>query len=381
MILPHGGVLINRLVHKEDKQRLREEAVDLFEVPITYGLRKDFECIAYGIFSPLVGPHNRDDYQSILEIGRLQNEQPWTFPIVLDVSEELASAIIEGDEVVLTQSGEHFAILHVEEKYPFDRKAHAQNIYNTLDAKHPGVMKTMRMNNILLGGSISLFNETYGKFPTYKLKPKDTRLLFIEKGWKTIAGFHTRNPPHIGHEYIQRIALNNVDGLLINPLIGWKKTGDFKDEVIIDAYEYLIQNYYKGEPVTLVTLEMDMRYAGPREAIFHAIIRKNFGCTHFIIGRDHAGVGNFYGPYDAQEIFTDYPDLGIIPLCFKNVFYCSKCEGVRDCANCSHSSENHVRISGTIFRDILQKSKHPSKEIVRPEIINTIQKHSNPFIS
>ncbi|MFB0557961.1 MAG: sulfate adenylyltransferase [Candidatus Bathyarchaeia archaeon] len=380
MLPPHGGILIDRLVHEEDRLRIREKASELFSIPVSDELRKDFECIAYGIFSPLTGPLCSEDYQSVLERGRLLDGLPWTFPIVLDVSDEAASEIEEGEDVALSQGGKPFSVLHVEEKHPLDRKAHAQNIFKTLDLEHPGVAKTCKMGPVLLGGRIDLFEETPGKFPRYRLKPKETRFLFNDMGWRTVAGFQTRNAPHIGHEYVQKTALAFVDGLFINPLIGRKKAGDFMDEVIIDAYEALIRNYYVRNSATLVTLEMEMRYAGPREAIFHAIVRKNFGCTHFVVGRDHAGVGNYYGPFEAQEKFTEYPDLGITPLFFRNFFYCKKCGGVENDKVCPHGSEEHINFSGTKMRGLLIKGERPPREMMRPEVIDAILQHPNPFV-
>ena len=381
MLPPHGGKLVDRLVPEEDRSRLREEAPELTTLSLSDEHRKDFECIALGIFSPLTGPLDSGDYQSVLERGRLQNGLPWTFPIVLDVTEDIASTIREGDDVALSHAEMPFGVLHVEDKYSLDRKAHAQSIFKTTDVEHPGVAKTGKMGPTLLGGSIDLFEETPGRFPRYRLKPKETRFLFNEMGWRTVAGFQTRNAPHMGHEYVQKTALAFVDGLFINPLIGRKKAGDFRDEVIIDAYDALIRNYYLRNSAVLVTLEMEMRYAGPREAIFHAIVRKNFGCTHFVVGRDHAGVGSFYGPFEAQDIFSDYPDLGIAPIFFRNFFYCKKCGGVENDRVCPHGPEDHIEFSGTRIRGLLMKGEHPSREMMRPEVVDAILKHPYPFVS
>jgi sulfate adenylyltransferase len=381
MLPPHGGRLIDRLVPEGDRPRIRGEASELIDIPVSLEARKDYECIAYGLFSPLEGPLSGNDYRSVLEKGRLQNDLPWTFPIVLDVSEDVASGFDEGDDVALSHSGAPFAILYVEDKYALDRKMHAKSIYKTLDVEHPGVARTQGMGARLLGGRIDLFEETPGKVPRYRLKPKETRFLFKEMGWRTVAGFQTRNAPHIGHEYVQKTALAFVDGLFINPLIGRKKAGDFKDEVIIDSYEALIRNYYMRNSATLVTLEMDMRYAGPREAIFHAIVRKNFGCTHFVVGRDHAGVGSYYGPYEAQEKFDEYPDLGIAPIFFRSFFYCKKCGGIENDKVCPHGPEDHINFSGTKMRQLLMRGERPSKEMMRPEVVDAILEHSEPFVS
>jgi sulfate adenylyltransferase len=381
MLPPHGGRLIDRLVPEEDRPRIREESSELVNIPVSLEARKDYECMAYGMFSPLKGPLSRNDYQSVLGKGRLRNDMPWTFPIILDVSEELALEIEEGDDVALSDSGEPFAVLHVEDKYGLDKKIHAESVYKTLDPEHPGVAKTNGMGAVLLGGDIDLFDETPGKVPRYRLKPKETRFLFNEMGWRTVAGFQTRNAPHVGHEYVQKTALAFVDGLFINPLIGRKKPGDFTDEVIVESYEALIRDYYLRNSVVLVTLEMEMRYAGPREAIFHAIIRKNFGCTHFVVGRDHAGVGSYYGPFEAQDIFSKYPDLGIAPIFFRSFFYCKKCGGVENDKVCPHGPEDHVNFSGTKMRQLLMRGERPSKEMMRPEVVDAILGHPEPFVS
>ena len=380
MLPPHGGKLIDRLVPEEDQARYREEAAELFEVSVSLETRKDYESISYGLFSPLEGPLMANDYSSVLANGRLENGVPWTFPIVLDVSAKVAAEISEGDDVMLSQSGEPFSVLHVEDKHLLDKRVHAEKIFNTVEAAHPGVARTMEMGEVLLGGSIDLFEDSPGKFPRYRLKPKETRFLFNEMGWRSVAGFQTRNAPHIGHEYIQKTSLAFVDGLFINPLIGRKKAGDFTDEVIIDSYEALIRHYYLRNSAVMVTLEMEMRYAGPREAIFHAIVRKNYGCTHFVVGRDHAGVGSYYGPYEAQDKFQEYPDLGIAPIFFRSFFYCKKCGGVENDKICPHGEEHHINFSGTKMRGLLMKGERPSSEMMRPEVVDAILKHSEPFV-
>ncbi|UCD45635.1 MAG: sulfate adenylyltransferase [Candidatus Bathyarchaeota archaeon] len=380
MLPPHGGKLVDRLVPDRDGPRYSEEAARLPQVLVTEEFRKDMECVAFGIFSPLVGPLNSDDYSSVLEKGRLLNGLPWTFPIVLDVSEEVAAKIQLNEDVALTQNGRPFAILHVEDKYKIDKELHAQSIYKTLDTDHPGVAKTHGMGPVLLGGEVDVFDVPTGKFPEYRLKPKETRVLFNEMRWRTIAGFQTRNAPHVGHEYVQKTALAFTDGLFINPLMGKKKAGDFTDEVIIDAYSALFKTYYLRNSATLVTLEMEMRYAGPREAIFHAICRKNYGCTHFVVGRDHAGVGDYYGPYEAQEKFSEYPDLGITPLFFRSFFYCKKCGGVENDKVCPHGPEDHLDFRGREMRSLLMKGESPSELLMRPEVVEAILRHPEPFV-
>jgi len=380
MPAPHGGRLIDRVAPESKRGRLLEEAEELPRIEVSLEKRKDMENIAYGIYSPLEGPLTQEDYRSVLDRGRLASGVPWTIPIVIDISEEEAEGFREGDDIALSEGGEAFAILHVEEVYPIDRREYALKVFKTLDTAHPGVARTMKMKPLLVGGPIWLLKETPGKFPKYRLKPKETRLLFRERGWRTVAGFQTRNAPHLGHEYVQKTALAFVDGLFINPLIGRKKPGDFRDEVIIEAYETLLRHYYLRETAVLVTLEMEMRYAGPREAIFHAIVRKNFGCTHFIVGRDHAGVGKYYGPYEAQEAFEEYPDLGITPLFFRSFFYCSRCGGVTNERVCPHPAECRIEFSGTRIREMLMRGERPPRELMRPEVVDVILRHPNPFV-
>jgi len=236
------------------------------------------------------------------------------------------------------------------------------------------------MKEVLLGGKIDLIQVSPTPFDKYKLEPLETRILFKEKSWRTVVGFQTRNTPHIGHEYVQKTALTFTDGVFVNPVIGRKKKGDFKDEVILASYDELIRNYYLKERAVVAILQMEMRYAGPREAIFHAIIRKNFGCTHIIIGRDHAGVGNYYPPYAAQDIFEEFPDLGIVPLFFKSFYFCKKCNSVVNEKTCPHPPEEHINFSGTKIREMLIEGKIPPPELMRPEVAKIIISYDNPFV-
>jgi sulfate adenylyltransferase len=377
---PHGGKLVNRLVPENKKNSVEDEVNELDQIEVSQELRLDLENIAFGLYSPLKGPINKNDYLSITENGRLTNDIPWTIPIILDIKKKNVSKINEGDLTVLSSHGEKFATLYVEDIYRFNKKKHSQNVYKTLDHEHPGVAKTLKLNDYLVGGTIKLFKEYIGKFPKYRLKPIETRFLFKEKGWRSIAGFQTRNAPHIGHEYVQKTALAFVDGLFINPLIGKKKKGDFKDEIILNAYEALIKNYYLMNSATLVTLEMEMRYAGPKEAIHHAIIRKNYGCTHFIVGRDHAGVGSYYDPFEAQDIFDAYPDLEIMPIFFRNFFHCKKCGGPQNDKICPHDEKDHQNYSGRSIRELLLEGKRPGSDMMRPEVVDVILSYKMPFV-
>jgi len=376
--IPHGGRLVSRVA--SDRERLLREARDLPSIEIGLDEALDVENIAYGVYSPLEGFMNYGELSYVLEDMRLPSDIPWTMPIVLDVDEEAILSIREGDDVVLKYSGEPLAVMTVEEVYRFDRRLYAQRVFGTLDQNHPGVSKTLNMKDFLIGGPITLIRETSNPYERYTLRPVETRVLFRERGWRTIAGFQTRNAPHLGHEYIQKSALVFTDGLFINPVIGRKKGGDFRDEVILKAYEALVGNYYPRNTVVLSILRYEMKYAGPREAIHHAIMRKNFGCTHFIVGRDHAGVGDYYKPYEAWDIFKEFPDLGITPLFAREFFYCRKCGGMAHDKTCPHAEEHRVRFSGTEIRRMLLNGEKPPPELMRPEVVDAILRFEKPFV-
>jgi sulfate adenylyltransferase len=376
--IPHGGKLVDRVAR--DRVKLLEEANELPCVEVGLDNALDVENIAYGVYSPLEGFMNYSELSSVLEDMRLPSDIPWTIPIVLDADEKAIGSIREGDNVVLKYSDEPIAVMTIEEVYKFDRRLYAQRVFGTLDPNHPGVFKALGMRDFLIGGPITLIHEVPNPYEKYTLRPVETRVLFEEKGWKTIAGFQTRNAPHLGHEYIQKSALVFTDGLFINPVIGRKKSGDFRDEVILATYEALVKHYYPKDTVVLSILRYEMKYAGPREAIHHAIIRKNFGCTHFIVGRDHAGVGNYYKPYEAWEIFKEFPDLGITPLFVKEFFYCKKCYGMANDKTCPHTEEHRVRFSGTEIRRMLLNGERPPPEFMRPEVVDVILKFEKPFV-
>ena len=301
--LPHGGRLVNRIV---------ADGLDpsIYTVQVSSDLRNDIENIADGVFSPLEGFLGREDFESVVRTGRLKSGLAWTVPIVLDVDEETAARMKDAGEIALATGTERFAILKFEEAFSFNKLESARQVYGTDDTKHPGVEKMTGMKSKLVGGKVQVAKRI-GESPLriYRKTPAQTREETATKGWKTMVGFQTRNVPHVAHEMLQKAALNVYDGLFLNPLIGKKKPGDFKDEVILAAYEALIRNYYPKDRAMFVTLHTEMRYAGPKEAIHHAIMRKNFGCSHFIVGRDHAGVGSYYPPFAAHEIFKDYADL------------------------------------------------------------------------
>lgn len=381
MIQPHGRKLVGRVMHGEEKERALENAKVLPSLKLNSELVSDVENIAFGIFSPLEGFMGEREYRNVLNHMRLSNDLPWPIPVVLDAEKEEAKKLKVGQEVILgNENNDPIAVLHLEEKYEYDKEEMAERVFQTTDTAHPGVAKVKGMKDVLLAGKIDLIQESPTPFYKYKLTPIETRVLFKEKGWRTVVGFQTRNTPHIGHEYVQKTALTFTDGIFVNPVIGRKKKGDFRDEVILASYDELIKYYYLKERAVVAILQMEMRYAGPREAIFHAIIRKNFGCTHIIIGRDHAGVGNYYPPYAAQDIFEEFPDLGIVPLFFKSFYFCKKCNSVVNEKTCPHQASEHINFSGTKIREMLIQGKIPPPELMRPEVAKIILAYDNPFV-
>ncbi len=380
MIHPHGGKLIDRVLKGDKKECTLEKIIGLPRLRLDPESVSDVENIATGVYSPLEGFMGKQDFRNVLNQMRLSNDLPWTIPIVCDVGHDEARSYRIGGQILLTNENDQpVAVLTVEEKYEFNKEELAEKIYQTIDPKHPGVAKALSMKEVLIAGEIDLIQESPTPFDRYKLNPKETRILFKEKGWKTVVGFQTRNTPHIGHEYVQKTALTFTDGIFVNPVIGKKKKGDFKDEVILASYEELIKKYYLKERAVMAILQMEMRYAGPREAIHHAIIRKNFGCTHIIIGRDHAGVGTYYHPYAAQDIFEEFPDLGIVPLFFKSFSFCKRCNSVVNEKICPHPQNEHIQFSGTKIRDMLVRGEVPPAELMRPEVARIIMEFKEPF--
>ena len=373
LILPHGGKLINKYIEKNYD--------DLKTFEVSSDIRNDAENIATGVFSPLEGFMIQEDFLNVLKEGRLSNSIPWTLPIVLDTEKEIANQMKELRGVVLCSGGEKFGIMHVEEIYGYEKENVANAVYGTTDVNHPGVNRLFKMKEFLVGGGVEIFhlNEN-DEIQKCRMHPSETRSEIVGRGWKTVVGFQTRNVPHVAHEMLQKAALNLYDGLFVNPLIGKKKIGDFTDSLIINAYESLIMNYFPKNRVLFSTTHTTMRYAGPREAIHHAIMRKNFGCTHFIVGRDHAGVGNYYPPFAAQEIFNEYPDLDIIPVIFPSFYFCKKCISYANDKTCPHGVESKEELSGTMIRQMVNSGKIPEKHLMRPEISELILKSEKPFV-
>ena len=374
---PHGNNLIDRFVISEKKN-----TDGIYTVRVSNELRNDIENIADGIFSPLEGFVGEDDFQSIVKTGRLSNGHAWTVPITLDIDEQEGRKMKDAGQVALTtDNNEKFAILHVEEVYSFDKIACAKSIYQTDDIKHPGVEKMVNLKDRLVGGKVDVIRRLeQSPLRKYRMTPAETRAEISRKGWKTVVGFQTRNVPHVAHEMLQKAALNLYDGLFVNPLIGKKKQGDFKDELILSTYLALIDSYYPKQMVMFVTLHTDMRYAGPKEAIHHAIMRKNFGCSHFIVGRDHAGVGNYYHPFAAHEIFKEYNDLEIEPVFFPAFYYCKRCLMYSNERNCPHGPEFREELSGTSMRKMVSLGEMPAKHLMRPEVAKIIVSYNEPFV-
>jgi sulfate adenylyltransferase len=364
LIKPHGGKLVDRLGDRPDGVESLET------VTLTSREASDLDMLAVGALSPLEGFMGRDDYERVVEDMRLANGLPWALPVCLAVQEAP-----KGDRVALAdESGRLLAVLDVEETYEYDQELEAERCFRTTDAEHPGVARLFQQHPLYLSGRVTVFDRVPPAFPELALDPADTRAAFAERGWKRVVGFQTRNPIHRAHEYLTKVALETVDGLLIHPLVGDTKSDDVPAATRVECYRVLVDGYYPADRVVVSAFPAAMRYAGPREAIWHAICRKNYGCSHFIVGRDHAGVGSYYGTYDAQLIFDEFEphELDIEPMFFEHSFWCKACGSMASAKTCPHSGDDHVFLSGTKVREMLGNGELPPQEFSRPEVAEVL---------
>ena len=372
MITPHGGQLVNRYADRKQKSLLHEKASAFESLYINKEELNKINNIASGLFSPLEGFMCKQDYNKVLEEMRLSSGEIWSLPVVLGVSPHKARNLKTGQKIALyfEKNRKLYAVLHLEEKYIFDIVKEARAVFGTVEQKHPGVARLYERDKVLLGGKITMlkpfFLEEYNK---YNLSPLEIRDMVSKKDWETVVGFQTRNPIHRAHEYIQKCALEIVDGLLVSPLVGHTKKDDISAEVRMKCYQQVLSHYFPEERVIMAVFPAKMHYAGPREAVFHALCRKNIGCSHFIVGRDHAGVRDYYGTYEAQEIFSNFSvtELGINIMKFDYAFYCKKCQAMATRKTCPHE-KGHIYLSGTRVRELLRSGEKPPLEMTRPEV-------------
>jgi sulfate adenylyltransferase len=376
-IAPHGGELVDLLVPEDRREATRAEADHLPKLVVNARELSDLEMLAVGALSPLTGFVGEADYVSVLETMHLSSGLAWSIPVTLSLTDDDVKRIGAGNSVALLpwDGGDPIAVVDVAEVFKRDRQKEALGVYATEDLEHPGVQALHEAGDFCLAGTVrALALPEHDDFLAYRLTPAQTRAAFAERGWRTVVGFQTRNPIHRAHEYLQKCALEIVDGLLVHPLVGATKDDDVPADVRMRCYEALFEGYYPKDRAMVSVFPAAMRYAGPREAIWHAICRKNYGCTHFIVGRDHAGVGSYYGTYDAQRIFEEFEpgELGITPLMFEHSFWCNACEGMASPKTCPHGEGSRVSLSGTRVREMLRAGDRPPAEFSRPEVADIL---------
>jgi sulfate adenylyltransferase len=376
-IPPHGGTLVDLVVPPERAGTVAEEARNLPKVVLGERELSDLELLATGALSPLRGFQDERDYRSVLETMHLADGLAWAIPVVLSVDDEVAHRIGGADSIALVpeEGADSLAVLRVSGTFRRDKAREAASVFRTEDPAHPGVAAVYEAGDLCVAGALEVLSlPAHDDFLDYRLSPAQTRAEFARRGWRTVVGFQTRNPIHRAHEYIQKCALEIVDGLLVHPLMGATKSDDVPPDVRMRCYEALFEGYYPKDRAMVSVFPAAMRYAGPREAIWHAICRKNYGCTHFIVGRDHAGVGDYYGTYDAQKIFDRFEpeELGITPLMFEHSFWCNACEGMASPKTCPHGEETRVSLSGTRVREMLREGERPPQEFSRPEVADIL---------
>ncbi|WP_256289033.1 sulfate adenylyltransferase [Halobellus inordinatus] len=380
MIEPHGGRLVDKVVGDKYADQLRNEVGRGPRIDLNVSQYQDAINIATGRFSPIDGYLTQNDFLKVVHDMTLENGVTWPLPITLDVDSTVAEDLTPGEKALLRSPAEEpIGVIDVEEVYKHNKDDTVEYVFGTADQDHPGVANYLNQEDFLVGGPIYLFDEH--RYNSRDLLPAESRVLFSHRDWETVAGFQTRNAPHRAHEYIQKSALEQTDGLLIQPKLGDKKVDDYRDDTILGAYETLIEEYYREGMVALSVFPSQMRYAGPREAIFDAIVRKNQGCTHFVVGRDHAGVGDYYHEFGAQRIFGDIADIGIEPLFYDYSFYCHSCDGMTSEKICPHGSEEQVHPSGSRIRSLIGEGKQPSAKMMRPEVASYVMDADEPFVT